>query len=91
MLPNWKNKVFYDTKRGVQIGKIVVAVSVYLRFVMGEGHCEVPLTTVGEQFRIGQRNARKVDTGRLYKSKGESGECLHRNKEGISRGSNRLG
>ena len=91
MLPNWKNQVFNDTKRGVNIGKIVVAVSVYLGFAMGEGHHEVPLTIVGEQFRIGQRNTRKVATGRLYKSEGESGECLHRNKEGISRRSNRLG
>ena len=64
MLPNWKNQVFYDTERGVKIGKTVVAVSVYLGFVMGEGYLEVPLTTVGEQFRIGQRNTRKVATGR---------------------------
>ena len=49
----------------------MVAVSVYLRFAMGEGHLEVPLTTVGEQFGIGQRNARKVATGRLYESEGE--------------------
>ena len=48
MLPNWKNQVFYDTKRGVKIGKIVVAVSVYLKFMMGEGCHEVPLMTVGE-------------------------------------------
>ena len=76
MLPNWKKQVFYDTKRGVKIGKITVAVSVYLRFAMGEGHHEVPLTTVGEQFRIGQRNARKVATGRLYKSEGERVESV---------------
>ena len=54
----------------------MVAVSVYLRFAMGEGHHEVPLTTVGEQFRIGQRNARKVATGRLYKSEGERVESV---------------
>ena len=68
MLPNWKNQVFYDTKRGVKIGKIAVAVSAYLRFAMGEGYHKVPLTTVGEQFGIGQRNTRKVATGRLYES-----------------------
>ena len=76
MLPNWKNQIFYDIKRGVKIGKIVVAVSVYLRFAMGEGCHEVPLTTVGEQFRIGQRNARKVATGRLYESEGERVESV---------------
>ena len=76
MLPNWKNQVFYDTKRGVKIGKIAVAVSVYLSFAMREGHREVPLTTVGEQFRICQRNARKVATGRLYKSEGERVESV---------------
>ena len=76
MLPNWKNQVFYDGKRGVKISKIAVAVSVYLRFVMGEGHCEVPLVKVGEQFGIGQRNARKVATGRLCESEGERVESV---------------
>ena len=76
MLLNWKNQVFYDMKRGVKIGKIMVAVSVYLRFAMGEGCHEVPLTTVGEQFSIGQSNARKVATGRLYESEGERVESV---------------
>ena len=43
---------------------------------MGEGCHEVSLTTVGEQFRIGQMNVRKVATGRLYKSKGERVESV---------------
>ena len=69
MLPNWKNHVFYDTKGGVKVGKIAAVVC--LRFMMGEGHRELQLTTVGEQFGIGQRNARKVATGRLYESEGD--------------------
>ena len=76
MLANWKNQVFYDTKRGVKIGKIVVAVSVYLRFAMGEGRVKVPLKAVGDQFGIGQRNRRKVATGSLYETKGERVESV---------------
>ena len=71
-----KKSSIYDTKRGVKIGKIAVAVSVYLRIVMGEGHHEVPWTTVGEQFGIGQRNTRKVAAGRLYESEGERVESV---------------
>ena len=45
--------------------------TVYLRFALGERSRDVPLTTVGQQFAIGQRNVRKVVTGKLYKSEGK--------------------
>ena len=47
------------------------AITVYLRFALGERPRDVPLTTVGQQFAIGQRNARKVVTGKLYDSEGK--------------------
>ena len=46
------------------------AITVYLRFALGEKHREVPLVTVGKQFPIGQQNARKVVTGKLYDTEG---------------------
>ena len=69
MLPNWKHPIFYQ-ERGSKVGKVAAAVAVYIRYVLGEGHKEVPLMTVGEMFAIGQRTARKVVTEKLYDTEG---------------------
>ena len=50
---------------------MAAAITVYLRFALGERPRDVPLTTVGQQFAVDQRNARKVVTGTLYNSKGK--------------------
>ena len=70
MLPNWKHSIFYDHECGSKLGKIAAAVAVYVRFVLGERHRDVPLKTVGEMFAIGQRSVQKVITGKLYDSEG---------------------
>ena len=49
---------------------MAAAITVYLRFALGEKPREVPLVTAGKQFSIGQQNARKVVTGKLYDTKG---------------------
>ena len=49
---------------------MAAAITVYLRFALGERPREVPLVIVGKQFLIGQRNARKVATGKLYDTEG---------------------
>ena len=71
MLPNWRHQIFYNSTKCVKIGKVAAAITVYLRFALGERRRDVPLTTVGQQFAIGQRNARKVVTGKLYDSEGK--------------------
>ena len=55
---------------------MATAIIVYLRFALGERPTDVPLTTVGQQFAIGQRNARKVITNKLYDSKGKKVENI---------------
>ena len=60
MLPSWRLSVFYHSSKHVKIGKVAAAITVYLRFALGEKPREVPLVTVGKQFPIGQWNARKV-------------------------------
>ena len=55
---------------------MAAAITVYLRFALGEGPRDVPLTTVEQQFAIGQRNARKVVTGKLYDSEGKRVENI---------------
>ena len=52
MLPNWKHPVFYQ-ERGSKVGKVATAVAVCIRYALGEGCREVPLTTVGGMFAIG--------------------------------------
>ena len=70
MLPSWRHSIFYHSSKQVKIGKVAAAIKVYLRFTLGEKPREVPLVTVEKQFSIGQQNARKVVTGKLYDTKG---------------------
>ena len=70
MLPSWRYSIFYHSSKQVKIGKVAAAIKVYLRFALGEKPREVPLVTVGKQFPIGQQNAKKVVTGKLYDTKG---------------------
>ena len=37
MLPNWRHSVFYDHELGSKVGKIAIAVTVYIKFALGEG------------------------------------------------------
>ena len=76
MLPNWRHQIFYNSTKHVKTGKVAAAITVYLRFAFGERPRDVPLTTVGQQFAIGQRNARKVITGKLYNSEGKRVENI---------------
>ena len=55
---------------------MAIAITVYLRFTFWVRPRDVPLTTVGQQFAISQRNARKVITGKLYESKGKRVENI---------------
>ena len=54
MLPSWRHSIFYHSSKRVKIGKVVAAITVYLRFALGEKPREVPLVTAGKQFPIGQ-------------------------------------
>ena len=76
MLPNWRHQIFYNSTKCVKIGKVATAITVYLRCALGKRPRDVPLTTVGQQFAIGQRNARKVITGKLYDSEGKRDENI---------------
>ena len=76
MLPNWRHQIFYNSTKHVKIGKVSAAITVYFRFASGERPRDVPLTTVGQQFAIGQKNARKVITGKLYDSEGKRVENI---------------
>ena len=71
MLPSWGHQILYNSTKCVKIGKVAAAITVYHRFTLGERPRDVPLTTVGQQFAIGQGNARKVVTGKLYDSEGK--------------------
>ena len=81
MLPNWRHQIFYNSTKHVKIGKVATAITVYPRFAFGERPRDVPLTTVGQQFAIGQRNARKVVTGKLYAAKGKELKIFLRKPE----------
>ena len=54
MLSSWRHSVFYHSSKQVKIGKVAAAITLYLRFALGERPSEVPLVTVGKQFPIGQ-------------------------------------
>ena len=54
MLLSWIHNVFYHSSKCVKINKVAAAITVYLRFALGENPREVPLVTVGKQFPIGQ-------------------------------------
>ena len=47
-----KHNIFYHSSKHVKIGKVAAAITVYLRFTLGEKPREVPLVTVGKQFPI---------------------------------------
>ena len=66
MLLDWNHRVFKDDSKYRSVGKIAAAVAVYLRYAMGEETKDVRLTTVGELYPIGERQVRKVITGKLY-------------------------
>ena len=54
MIPSWRLNIFYHSFKCVKIGKVAAAITVYLRFALGEKPREVPLVTVRKQFPIGQ-------------------------------------
>ena len=81
MLSNWRHQILYNSTKHVKIDKVATAITVYLRFALGERPRNVPLTKVGQQFAIGQRNARKAITGKFYDSKGKRVEIILRKPE----------
>ena len=83
MLPSWRHSIFYHSSKRVKIGKVAAAITVYLRFALGEKPREVPLVTVGKQFPIGQQNAWKVVTGKLYDTKEFGSKIFSRKPEGL--------
>ena len=78
MLPDWNHRVFKDDSKYRSVGK-VAAVAVYLRYAMGEETKDVRLTTVGELYPIGERQVRKVVTGKLYDTEGKRVEQIFTN------------
>ena len=76
MLPDMNHRVFKDDSKYRLVGKITAAVAVYLRYAMGEENKEVKLTTVGELYPIGERQVRKVITGKLYDTEGKRVEQI---------------
>ena len=79
MLPDWNHRVFKDDSKYRSVGKITAAVAVYLRYAMGEETKDVKLTTVGELYPIGERQVRKVITGKLYDTEGKRVEQISTN------------
>ena len=79
MLPDWNHRVFKDDSKYRSVGKIAVAVAVYLRYAMWEETKDVRLTTVGELYLIGERQVRKVITGKLYDTEGKRVEQIFTN------------
>ena len=54
MLPDWMHPIFKQKAKYQQVGKIAAAVTVFLRYAMGEKAKDVTLTTIGELFPIGE-------------------------------------
>ena len=54
MLPDWTHPIFKQKAKYQPVGKIAVAVTVFLRYTMGEKAKDVTLTTIGELFPIGE-------------------------------------
>ena len=75
MLPDWNHPVFKDDSKYRSVGK-VAAVAIYLRYAMGGDSKDVRLTTVGELYPIGERQVRKVITGKLYDTEGRRVEQI---------------
>ena len=76
MLPDWMHPIFKQKAKYQPVGKIAVAVTIFLRCTMGEKAKDVTLTTIGELFPIGERQVRKVAMGKLYDTKGKCIEAL---------------
>ena len=70
MLPDWNHPVFKDDGKYRSVEKVAAAVAIYLRYAMGEDSKDVSLTTMGELYPIGERQVRKVITGKLYNTEG---------------------
>ena len=70
MLLDWNHPVFKDDGKYRSVGKVAAAVAIYLRYAMGEDTKDVRLTTMGELYPIGERQVRKVITGKLYDTEG---------------------
>ena len=69
MLPDWMHPIFKQKVKYQPVGKIAVAVTVFLQYAMGEKAKDVTLTTIGELFPIGEQQVRKVTMGKLYDTK----------------------
>ena len=76
MLPNWTHPIFKQKMKYQPVGKIAVAVMVFLQYAMGEKAKDVTLTTIGELFPIGEWQVRKVAMGKFYDTKGKHIEDL---------------
>ena len=76
MLPDWMHPIFKQKVKFWPVGKIAVAVMVFLQYAMGEKAKDVTLKTIGELFPIGEQQVRKVATGKLYDTKGKCVEDL---------------
>ena len=79
MPSDWNHRVFKDDSKYRSGGKITAAVTVYLRYAMGKETKDVKLTTVGELYPIGERQVRKVVTGKLYDTEGKRVEQIFTN------------
>ena len=75
MLPDWNHRVFKDDSKNRSVGKIAATVAVYPRYTMGEESKDMRLTT-GELYLIGERQVRKVITGKLYDTEGKRVEQI---------------
>ena len=76
MLPDWTHPIFKQKAKYQPVGKIAVAVKVFLQYAMGEKAKDVTLTTINELFPIGEQQARKVALGKLYDTEGKRVEDL---------------
>ena len=76
MLPDWMHPIFKQKVKYRPVGKIAVAVMVFLQYTMGEKAKDVTLTTIGELFPIGEWQVRKVAMGKLYDTEGKCIEDL---------------
>ena len=71
MLSDWNHRVFKDDSKYRSVGKITAVVVIYLRYAKGEESKDRSLTTVGELYPTGERQVRKVITGKLYDTEGK--------------------
>ena len=70
MLPNPKNKLLRDHPEKDVLAKIAATAYMLIRYGMKEDKLEVKVKKIGKEFRITERQIRKVVTGRLYDSAG---------------------